>query len=136
MSAAPPWWAGYIGIPFVDHGRDRAGLDCWGLVRLVYAEHRGIELPAWDYASCTDTARTAPVVDAHLPEFEIVPPQAWALALFYSAVSGYHIGLLTDPHHLLHVRPKAATVRERLDVVERRIQRVGLYLPGRTLCPA
>lgn len=45
-----PLWAGrYIGLPFVTHGRDRSGLDCWGLARLVMAEQLGRALPSYVY---------------------------------------------------------------------------------------
>ena len=47
------WAKDYLGIPFVVHGRSRAGCDCWGLVCLVYEEQATIRLPAYstDYTS-------------------------------------------------------------------------------------
>ncbi|MBM3210609.1 NlpC/P60 family protein [Candidatus Poribacteria bacterium] len=36
----------YVGIPYKHQGRDMNGLDCWGLIKLVYKENLGIEI--WD----------------------------------------------------------------------------------------
>lgn len=41
----PNWVAEYIGIPFVDYGRDRDGADCWGLARMIWFDRIGLKLP-------------------------------------------------------------------------------------------
>ncbi len=41
MSIPPDWASRFIGIPYTDHGRTRAGTDCWGLLRLVMVEQFG-----------------------------------------------------------------------------------------------
>lgn len=49
MTSLPSWVSSYIGIPWVEGGRDRdRGLDCYGAVRLVLEEHGGVRLPRFD----------------------------------------------------------------------------------------
>ena len=50
------WTTQYLEIPFKVHGRNETGLDCWGLVCLIYLEQFGIELPSYadDYTDLQD----------------------------------------------------------------------------------
>lgn len=51
------WVQRYKGLPFSPRGRTRDGVDCWGVVRMVYAEVLGIELPSYADAKVTDEER-------------------------------------------------------------------------------
>lgn len=44
----PAWVRDWVGLPFAPRGRTADGVDCWGLVRLIYARSFGIALPAYD----------------------------------------------------------------------------------------
>ena len=48
-SAIPDWVRDYIGITFKHRGRcvEDGGFDCWGIIRLVYRERFGVELPSY-----------------------------------------------------------------------------------------
>jgi cell wall-associated NlpC family hydrolase len=46
----------YVGIPFEDRGHSKEAADCYGLVRLVYRQELGIEIPEFN-SSCGDTRR-------------------------------------------------------------------------------
>jgi len=39
------WWLDYVGLPFLSCGRDRQGCDCYGLLRLIYQDQLGVNLP-------------------------------------------------------------------------------------------
>lgn len=45
-------WRAYandvLGVPYLDHGRSRAGWDCWGLIVCAYRDVCGIVLPSYD----------------------------------------------------------------------------------------
>lgn len=57
------WTDDYLAIPFAFDGRDRDGCDCWGLLRLIYQEQLGIELPAYS---------DVPAAESHLVLQEMV----------------------------------------------------------------
>ena len=41
----PGVYAPYMRLPWAPDGRTRSGVDCWGLIVLVYRELYGLELP-------------------------------------------------------------------------------------------
>ena len=48
MPAVPDWVVSYVGLPFKEGGRDRSGLDCYGLLRLVINEQFGGSVPEYE----------------------------------------------------------------------------------------
>jgi cell wall-associated NlpC family hydrolase len=108
------WSAAYIGLPWRDHGRDRAGCDCWGLVRLVYREQLGIDLPSHDdYATADDGRVVARLVEGGRGDggwIEITEPQPFDVAVFRMASWASHVGLVVAAPAMLHMRGGAAKV--------------------------
>lgn len=122
MSNQPPLWAGvYVGIPYLDHGRDRAGCDCWGLVRLIIAERTRVVLPSFatDYDTETDSLGVGRCVTAARASgaWSLVEkaPGAFDVVEMWSVLrcrNGFdcrplHVGVLVDPDWLIHT--EAAT---------------------------
>jgi cell wall-associated NlpC family hydrolase len=101
--------SGYVGLPFAEHGRDRDGLDCWGLVRLAYAEQYGVLLPSYaeGYATTTDREEIPKLVSGEIAsEWEPITPgeeQEGDVVLLRVLGRPIHVGLILDPPRFLHV---------------------------------
>lgn len=113
------WSNDYIGIPYRSMGRDRDGADCWGLVRLVYRDRYGIDLP--DYSEqaydAADLAATAPLISAGRDIWTAVAEPAEGDVVLLR-IKGYlsHVGVLVGPVQMLHVyRDGLTACIERLD---------------------
>ncbi len=52
--AVAAWCDGYVGIPWQWRGRDRDGIDCHGLVMLVYREVFGLPVADFTYQTHAD----------------------------------------------------------------------------------
>jgi cell wall-associated NlpC family hydrolase len=102
--------APYVGLKFVDGGRDRSGVDCWGLVRLVLLEVAQVEVPSYGEISAEDLVAVAREIgsgkdgEVWLPTLR---PRALDVVVMYSRVDRRrhttHCGIMVDDHRLLHI---------------------------------
>lgn len=91
----------YVGLPYLAGGRDRGGIDCWGLVRIVYAEQLGIDLPAYDTIAAGDRprVRAATAQEAASGWAKAVVAQPFDVLTFDR---GAHVGIALDRTRMLH----------------------------------
>lgn len=110
--------ARYVGLPFVEGGRDRSGVDCWGLVRLVYAEAYGIELPSYKgIAVRNDDARASLQALAEIErasaDWQRVEPGLECegdVLLLPIAGRPMHVAVALDRARMLHACPNVQSV--------------------------
>lgn len=105
---ATHWTNEYVGIPYREFGRDRAGCDCWGLACIAYAEQLGIVLPSYigAYASVEELAE----LSAHIGDvtgngvWRLVDGLArpFDLAVFRRGRYDTHVGIVVNPGLMLH----------------------------------
>jgi cell wall-associated NlpC family hydrolase len=104
-----PFWAGhYIGLPFQDHGRDKSGLDCWGLVRLVMAEQFGIALPSFlrEYERTTQVDRISALIERESVKWRLIAKGLEMCGdIIVLRVRGkpMHVGVVLGDRHMLHI---------------------------------
>lgn len=100
------WIEKYVGIPFVDGGRDWTGLDCWGLVRLVLKTECNIEVPSYGDISADELAAVAREVASECskePWHPVIKPLTFDVAVMHKRKSPVHVGIMTTPTHMLHI---------------------------------
>ena len=100
------WSASYVGLPYADLGRSRDGLDCWGLVWLVYAEVLGIDLPSYadGYGSTEERREIAGLIDGAKSDWHrVTDPEGFDLVTVRRGVLESHIGIVVAPGRMLHV---------------------------------
>lgn len=113
----PGWSNEYVGIPFQDRGRERSGLDCWGLVRLIYDEQLGIDLPALDdrYESTADSSAIAELYGVEQANWIERPgPAPGDVVMFKVLAIPLHVGVVVDARTFLHTMERRGTCVERL----------------------
>lgn len=135
MNLPSTWVAAYIGLPFAAKGRDRAGLDCWGLVRLVLAERFGCVLPIWTegYDAIEPNPRTA----AHLAAcaqtmFRLAPCEAAPGDVLLFRIGGElaHVAVNIGEGKMLHIHEGVNACIERWQGPRWQPRLEGVYRTG------
>lgn len=79
----------YVGLRYVKRGRDRHGIDCWGLVYLWYPEQLGIPVPSYGMQSADDYRDVARAIEAEQRSttwIAVAAPQDGDLVLMTSPI--------------------------------------------------
>lgn len=126
------WSAAYVGLPFKEKGRDRGGVDCWGLVRLVYAGELGVELPGYDegYASLAERDEIAGLMDVERsrPVWRLVNAATeFDVLVFRLGRLGTHVGIGCGGRRMLHVPVDAGACLEDFSGPRYASRLIGIY---------
>lgn len=113
----PAWAAQYVGLPFLERGRTREGLDCWGLVRLVLSDQYGIEVPSYldRYEVSTQSDILGPLIEEERQGWDDVPLGAARegdVLILRVRGRGSHVGVVLGGGKMLHVEEGIGVVVE------------------------
>jgi|BioPla2DNA2_1021312.scaffolds.fasta_scaffold80673_3 cell wall-associated NlpC family hydrolase len=108
----------YIGIPFVQKGRDWSGCDCWGLVILIYKEELGISLDSYDkeYQNCFTDKNIAKLVELEANKWTKVSKiEPLDVLLFKQKGRSSHVAIAINDYLMLHTLINVGSCIERWD---------------------
>jgi len=131
----PDWVNAYVGLPFKVHGRDRDGIDCWGLVRLVLADQFGRRLPSYagGYASVEDAKDIGRLIRGEMGPWHPVPPGAERpgdVVLMRLMNQPMHVGVVVAAGWMLHIEDGIDACLEPYDGARWRRRVLGRYRHG------
>ena len=110
------WTDAYLGWPFCEGGRSRAGIDCLGLYLLVNRERLGLVLP--DLACTRADAVRFRLVEAQRAAWQPVSPEAVRegdLVLLRAGGHLAHVGYAVDGAWMLHIEDALGSRLARYD---------------------
>ena len=97
-------WADYSKIPYVDGGRDRTGLDCWGLVREVLHQHFNVPLlPKFGQVAAANKLGMTAGYHELAVNFRNDKPANGAIAAGFRGDCLIHVGVCIEESHQLKV---------------------------------
>ena len=125
------WLNVFVGLPFRDKGRDYEGIDCWGLVYLVYRDIYGISLPLYQgYESAHKSRQVMRIIEEGKSDWTEIPKKEAKLgdvALFRLKSIPSHVGVFIDNHRFVHCTKKADCAIEKFNRLIWKNRLVGIF---------
>lgn len=104
------WSRDYVGLPHQRAGRARAGVDCYGLLWLIYRDVLGIALASYagetlDSCEKEEIAALITCGCAVSPWQQVAfgAERTFDMAIFRRGALQSHVGLVTAPGRVLHI---------------------------------
>lgn len=125
----------YVGIPYKHHGRDVSGLDCWGLLILIYADlgHKLIDITdigETDYIQGWAKAGKRYLIENYHRQWGKIdrPIPLCAVAFRNDDSEMVHVGVMLDDDRFIHCRIKGGVVISHISEAVWSKKLVGFYL--------
>ncbi len=116
------WSRDYVGLPWQFAGRSRDGVDCWGLLWLIYRDVLGIEIASYarETLDAPERGQIAALMAGELvksPWVDVQPSQEreFDMVIFKRAGIDSHVGIIVAPGRMLHITHDTESRVERFD---------------------
>jgi cell wall-associated NlpC family hydrolase len=113
------WPSRYVGLPFKLNGRDRSGVDCYGLVCLIYKEQLSIELNPFKNIFIDHTPETLLKVASIMKKdrdnwIKGDSIQPFDMIQLRTGRHAFHVGVAIDSKTMIHIEYGIDCVIEKL----------------------
>ncbi|WP_310299673.1 NlpC/P60 family protein [Rhizobium sp. BE258] len=122
----------FVGIPYVAHGRDYDGADCWGLVYLYYRDLLGTPIPSYSvemHEREFHRRDIGPLIDAEKEKrwLQADAPSPGDCVLLRAGRYNSHVGIFLGAGKILHSEGPEPSVVARLDDMRLRSRITGYF---------
>jgi len=104
----------YMLVPYLNRGRTKTGLDCWGLVRMIYRDELGIYLGNLDgYSDSENEEEVGNVIVSESSDnwIETTSPKPLDVVVLRLASKPCHVGVVIGGGDFIHaLRGRGVTV--------------------------
>jgi len=122
----------FIGIPYVPHGREYTGADCWGILFLYYRDVLGTPVPAYSAEMDAREFRHQAIAPLMAVEREklwqqVDTPQPGDGVLMRAGRHDSHVGVFLGQGRMLHSEGPDPSVIDRIGDMRWRNRISGFY---------